>query len=150
MDPHTIGNDIYLPDRFFGENGALTQEGVELLSHEMAHVWQFQNAGAGYISEAVLSYKEDKDAAYDYQDALDNQTPFHDLTPDQQAEFAKIIGMSLDTVGTLDKIGLERAMTEELFPDAPPGTIVRTLSRDEITYIQNIHQQLLAGNASLD
>jgi hypothetical protein len=135
MDPHTVGNDIYLPDSSFGADGKLTQSGLELLSHEVAHSWQFQNGGAGYLSEAILSYVGDGDP-YDWMAALDQQLAFGDMTPDQQAEFARLIGIAiaLSPTGTLDLTSIE-------------AVIGRPLSAAEFTYIQDIQARLLAGDA---
>ncbi len=156
MDPHTVGNDIYLPEgNFVAEGtldsngvpipeGTLTEAGLELLSHETAHAWQFQNAGAGYLSTAIGTYVDDKGAAYDYESALTDLTPWEDLTPDQQAEFAMLIGMAqvVDGAGPITQRGIDKAIENERGNGTFPS-----LSTDQLTYINAIQQRLLAGDA---
>ena len=86
-----------MPEGNVEADGSLTPAGLELLSHEAAHTWQFQNGGARYLSDAILSYIDDRPAAYDWERALDEALPFDDMTPDQQAEFARLIGMAVGT-----------------------------------------------------
>ncbi|WP_157736128.1 hypothetical protein [Granulosicoccus antarcticus] len=158
MDPHTVGSDIYLPEAYFVAEGAvdsngtpipegtLTQAGLELLSHEAAHTWQFQNSGAGYLSEAIGSYIVDKDGAYDYISALDNLTPWEDMTPDQQAELAMLIGMAQadDGVGVVTLKGLKAAIDEDRGTGVPAYPV---LSVEQFDYVKAIQTRLLAGDA---
>ena len=135
MDPHAVTNDIYLPDSAFDANGNLVD--IELLSHELAHSWQFQNGGAGYLSEAIASYIGSGDP-YDWRAALDAGLDFDDMTPDQQAEFARVIGIAIDRDpaggGAFTRSEMER-------------TVGRSLSDDEWAYVQDIRARLLAGDA---
>jgi len=57
----------------------------------------------------------DPDGAYDYLGALDELTPWDSLTPDRQAEFAKLIGMAQDIApgGAVDRRTLGRAIKED-------------------------------------
>ena len=143
MDPHAVGNDIYLPEGYFEADGSLTEGGLELLSHEVAHSWQFQNGGAQYLSEAILSYIDDRPAAYDWERALDEALPFDDMTPDQQAEFARLIGMAiaLDPKGVLTVKRLEEVMQA----DARDPSL--TLDAADFSYIEGIRDRLAAGLA---
>lgn len=142
MDPHAITNDIYLPDENYNADGTLTPDGLELLSHEIGHVWQYQNDGANSISQAVGSYIDDRDAAYDYSATIDAGTEWEDLTPDQQAEFAMIIGMALaiEPAGlTIDSI--ERAIDRENGTEARPS-----LTLDQYDRIVSFHEKLKSGD----
>ena len=55
----------------------------ELLIHEMAHVWQHQNGGSDYMSEALWS--QEYGHGYDWQASVPG-TAWEDLEPEQQAE----------------------------------------------------------------
>ena len=147
MDPHAVGSDIYLPDYNFNADGTLTQAGLELLSHEAAHAWQFQNDGADYLSAALGSYVVDRPGAYDYGTELQNLTPWDELTPDHQAEFAMLIGMAqaTDGVGPITEDGINNAIAAERFRTG--DTVFPRLSPEQFAYMQSIQQRLLAGDA---
>jgi hypothetical protein len=72
--PFAHGNTIYM-------KGNTIDEG--LLVHEMAHVWQFQNGGTDYMSEALFSQQWGH--GYDWRASVPG-TPFAELEPEQQAE----------------------------------------------------------------
>jgi len=72
--PFTHGNTVYM------KNKTITDE---LLVHEMAHVWQHQNGGSDYMSEALWS--QEKGHGYDWKKSVPG-TPWEDLEPEQQAE----------------------------------------------------------------
>jgi hypothetical protein len=55
----------------------------ETLVHELAHVWQFQNGGSDYMTEALVSQEWGK--GYDWQASVPG-TPFAELEPEQQAQ----------------------------------------------------------------
>ena len=138
MDPHVVGNDIYLPDSAFGANDEVTN--LPLLAHEAGHVWQFQNAGAGYISDALISYVDDRDEAYNWEGALTELRSFDDMTPDQQVEFARLIGQAMAD---------ERAASgsNTLTRRALESVLGRSLTNAEFSYFQDIQARLLAGDA---
>ncbi len=69
------GNTVYMKDNVIDEH---------LLVHEMAHVWQFQNGGSDYMSEALIS--QEWGNGYDWQKSIP-ATPWNELEPEQQAEF---------------------------------------------------------------
>jgi len=141
MDAHTVGNDIYLPDGNFDSAGNLTPAGLRLLSHEAAHAWQFQNAGAGYLSGALISYANESlggDDPYDWGSALDEHLGFDSMTPDQQAEFARIIGIAVHHQS------YNGVLTTAILNDVTTG---RTFSNADLVYLQNIQQRLLSGGA---
>lgn len=68
------GNTVYMKDNVIDEH---------LLVHEMAHVWQFQNGGSDYMSEALTSQWWGN--GYDWEKSVPG-TPFEELEPEQQAE----------------------------------------------------------------
>lgn len=73
--PFTHGDTIYL------KGHAATPE---LLVHEVAHVWQHQNGGTDYMSEALWAQKFAD--AYDWRKGLDAGKSWRELDPEQQAE----------------------------------------------------------------
>ncbi|WP_216669123.1 hypothetical protein [Corallococcus exiguus] len=74
----THGNTIYIPP----DNLPLTPD---LLVHESAHVWQHQNGGTDYMSEALVA--QHIGDGYDFEKGLDAGKPWSELNPEQQAEF---------------------------------------------------------------
>jgi len=152
LDPHAIGNDIFIPEDYFNSDGSLTTEGpdsgLDLLAHEAGHVWQFQNDGASYIGDAAISYAQsqiehgDRNGAYDFTTAIEEMKPWHTMTPDEQAEIAMVIGEALETAGNgvLEKEHLEDAIDHHngYRPEIE-------LSNDQIEYLRTIHSTLLAG-----
>lgn len=88
LAPHTIGNTIYIPQRD-GQQRTVAQRN-NLLVHEAAHVWQYQNGGTDYISESLWHQavgaigSGNRDAAYEFEGAIRNGTTWADLNPEQQ------------------------------------------------------------------
>lgn len=72
--PFVLGNTVYMKGR---------EIDAHLLVHEMAHVWQFQNGGSDYMSEALISQKWGH--GYRWEDSVPG-TAWADLEPEQQAE----------------------------------------------------------------
>ena len=103
MDAHVVGNQIYMPRRFddgesiFTPENTLTSDGLRLLGHEAAHVWQFQQEGSGYITESLVRqlYDGDQDT-YSWYQAVRNGTPFVDMNVERQAEIAALIGVAVN------------------------------------------------------
>jgi len=77
--PFCHGNTIYMKD------STVTPE---LLAHEMMHVWQYQNGGSDYMSEALTSQWWGK--GYDWESSVPG-TAWEDLEPEQQAEFMEAV-----------------------------------------------------------
>jgi len=157
IDPHAVGNDIYIPDNKFKPDGSLTTTGPEsgrdLLAHEVAHVWQFQTGGASYIGDAVLSYAQsvveqgDRKGAYDFTTAIEEMKPWNEMTPDEQAEIAMVIGEAFEN--GRDDTG-NNALTEESLEKAidqhnGTGRAKIELSTEQITYLEAMHDILRAG-----
>ncbi|RYZ38979.1 MAG: DUF4157 domain-containing protein [Myxococcaceae bacterium] len=74
----THGDTIYIPP------GDLPMS-ADLLIHESAHVWQHQNGGTDYMSEAL--YAQNFGDAYDFEKALDEGKTWSQLDPEQQGQF---------------------------------------------------------------
>jgi hypothetical protein len=86
----TLGNTIYMKDRY-------AVVGPSLLVHEAVHVWQYQNVGARYTTDA-LGAQFFMDDAYDWQAELDRGlTRWWDFNKESQAEFMQDVWV----VGTL-------------------------------------------------
>ncbi len=71
--PFVHGNTIYMKD----------VRSLDVLTHEMVHVWQFQNGGPDYMSEALWSQQFGR--GYDWEPSVPH-TPWAQLEPEQQAE----------------------------------------------------------------
>jgi hypothetical protein len=74
----THGNTIYIPP----DNMPMSDE---LLVHETAHVWQHQNGGTDYMSEALFA--QHFGDAYEFDKGLDEGKTWSQLDPEQQGEF---------------------------------------------------------------
>jgi len=89
----TIGNTIYIPKSML----PLTQS---LLTHEMGHVWQFQNGGDDYMREALWGqYVGD---GYDFEKGIKEGKSFSELNPEQQADLMRELynsGFAADPAG---------------------------------------------------
>jgi hypothetical protein len=72
--PFCHGNTVYMKDKTITD---------ELLIHEMAHVWQHQNGGSDYMSEALWS--QEYGHGYKWKESVPG-TAWEDLEPEQQAE----------------------------------------------------------------
>ena len=81
----TIGNTIYIPS----DKLPLSQS---LLTHEMGHVWQFQNGGTDYMREAL--WAQALGDGYDYEKGITEGKSFAELNPEQQADLLRRLGDS--------------------------------------------------------
>ncbi|MEM6362836.1 MAG: DUF4157 domain-containing protein, partial [Planctomycetota bacterium] len=91
MLSHVVGNNIY-----FNQSIDMSKShDVHLLTHEVAHVWQSQQAGNDYIHDAVAAqvlFKRLGSDAYDtVNDFLDGKS-FREMNREQQAEIIADIG----------------------------------------------------------
>lgn len=78
----TLGDTIYVPpNNLDGQTGRV---GTNLLVHEMAHVWQHQNGGTDYMSEAL--WAQNFGDGYKFERGLLEGRAFRELNPEQQAE----------------------------------------------------------------
>jgi hypothetical protein len=89
----TIGNSLYMADdQFVKGSSNLTPGGMTTLIHELGHVWQYQNGGAGYIPSALGAQLEawvttgDRGSAYNWREAVQQHLDWKDWNAEQQAE----------------------------------------------------------------
>lgn len=89
----TTGNTINLQDEHFaGDTLDLSDSGQLVLAHEMGHVWQYQNGGLAYIPSSLIpqivaaTTGGDRNAAYNWRDAVRNHIDWADWNAEQQAE----------------------------------------------------------------
>lgn len=78
----TLGDTIYIPPNNLEQQTG--RVGTNLLVHEMAHVWQHQNGGTDYMSEAL--WAQNFGDGYKFEHGLLEGRAFHELNPEQQAE----------------------------------------------------------------
>ncbi len=96
--PKTLGNTMHLVSNWggaifkSGDDNLLTNKGMELMIHEMGHVWQYQNGGLAYIGDSLWSQLKgwisggSRNAAYDWRSAHDAGLAWNTWNPEQQAE----------------------------------------------------------------
>lgn len=92
LAPHTIGNTIYVPKGWLDPNSSnYAQQRNDLLAHETAHVWQYQNGGTDYIAESLWNQAAgalsggDRSAAYEFEQPIKDGKSWAELNPEQQA-----------------------------------------------------------------
>jgi hypothetical protein len=129
----TVGNDINLePDLFQDGSSELTSAGMEILIHEMAHVWQFQHQGWSYIREALwaqASAARSGEDAYDWERLANGHVPWERWNPEAQAEavedYNKLLRQAraggLDADG-FKKLNLLSAYTDKMAAGPVPAT----------------------------
>jgi hypothetical protein len=109
MAAHTVGNAIYMPEKYFDANGKLTAAGLDTLGHEVGHVWQNQNGGGDYIHNALFAQlwgaitDGSRDAAYDWREALRNGESFESMNDEERAKVMEDIGAALKNDGVITK-----------------------------------------------
>jgi hypothetical protein len=97
----THGNTIYIP-----KDSLPLKE--DLLVHEMGHVWQHQNGGSDYMSEALWAQKVGD--GYDWQKGVAEGKSWSELNPEQQAELlqdAQLNGFFANENGKFEKDGVD-------------------------------------------
>lgn len=132
LAPHTIGNTIYIPEGWLNPNDPNYQSNrSELLVHEAAHTWQYQNGGTDYIGESLWNQAigaltgGSRDAAYNYEQPVSQGKSWAELNPEQQAHL------------------LDEAYSRGLFdnPNAQfvtaDGTNITNYVRDAINQVRN-------------
>jgi|GEM_PF-4698644 len=98
-----VQNEIRFADKYFDGNGNFTiPAGINILTHEMTHIWQYQNRGIGYLSDSLGGQANDlllhggDDDSYQWQDdVLLGLKEFNDLGVEQQAELVEAIGRAM-------------------------------------------------------
>jgi hypothetical protein len=114
--PFAHGNTIYMKDNTITD---------ALLVHEMAHVWQHQNGGTDFMSEALMSQWWGN--GYDWEKSVPG-TKWAELEPEQQAKF------------------LEAAFESGFF-DGPGRTFVHN-GVDYTDYLKDALKQVRAGQGA--
>lgn len=94
-----VGNTVNFTS-FYGDDALfedtpeehLTDAGLDLLGHELMHVWQYQNGGWAYAGDALFKQAAgyystgSRNTAYDWQTAFDWELPWEQWGPEQQAQ----------------------------------------------------------------
>jgi hypothetical protein len=107
MTAHTVGNTVYMPKKYFDADGKLTGEGLATLGHEVGHAWQNQNGGGDYIHNALFAqmwggiFDGDRNAAYNWQEALRNGESFESMNDEERAKVMEDIGAALAKDGRI-------------------------------------------------
>jgi hypothetical protein len=133
LAPHTVGNTIYMP--YSDTEKRDPAEIRELLVHETAHVWQYQNGGTDYIGESLWNQAKssitggDRGGAYGYDNDVRNRTPWQDLNPEQQGSI------------------IEDAYSKGLFTN-PNARFNLTDGTDVTDYVRNAIEQMRAGRGA--
>ena len=119
----TRGNTIYMKDNPVGSPGWNST-----LVHETTHVWQNQNGGTDYISEAL--YAQTFGDGYDYQKGISQGKSWAMLNPEQQAKLVEVAytGGFFKTSYFVDEFGASRP--------------------DLAKYMQNVLPQLRTGQGA--
>lgn len=105
----TVGNAIHMPESCRGPSGELTtghEGGLELLAHEIGHVWQYQHSGLVYIPDALLAQLAGKMVghdAYEWQGLAKRKVPFEEWNPEAQAEMGAAYNIALHKLMALGK-----------------------------------------------
>jgi hypothetical protein len=93
---HTAANTINLADNWNGpvfqvDGTSLTENGLILLSHEITHVWQWQNGDYSYATGATMANLHailttgNRNNAYKWDDAHNQKIAWENWNPEQQA-----------------------------------------------------------------
>jgi hypothetical protein len=92
----TIGNSIYVRDGEYERpdtsDNSMEGDTNTVLTHEMGHVWQYQNGGMGYAVDALWNQARaalgggDRGGAYNWRDAQGKGVPWDQWNAEQQAE----------------------------------------------------------------
>jgi hypothetical protein len=121
----TIRNEISLPTSCFEPGtGDLNANGLDLLSHEMGHVWQYQHGGLGYIQDSLLHQiafgLEGRDP-YDWKRYAEGGVSFERWNPEAQAEMGHDYNKALRAVQDAIAAGRppELAMVNTLMMSLP-------------------------------
>lgn len=107
ISPQAVGNEIFLRKkwgtRLYYDDLSLSDEGLRLLGHEACHVWQFQNGGAKYIGDSLITQiciflgnriPVHLSHGYNILPPLRDNVGFENCNVEQQAVIAELIGLS--------------------------------------------------------
>jgi len=110
----TLGNRINLQaEHFAGRTPGLSDAGMLVLIHELAHVWQYQHAGPGYIVSSLAAQAwawattGTRRGAYDWRKSL--RVPWSRWNAEQQAQCVSDYNCALRAMiaGTADAMDAE-------------------------------------------
>ncbi len=104
ISPQAVANDIFMRQHWGSRtvypDGSLTGAGLRLLGHEAAHVWQYQNTGAGYIGDSLMTQLLDfigcllgirLSEGYDVRPVIEHKRSVDECNVEQQAVLAELI-----------------------------------------------------------
>lgn len=140
ISPQAVGNDVFMRE-LWGERTAypdktLTAAGMRLLGHEIAHVWQYQHTGAGYIGDSLMTQTLDVvgcklgirlSDGYDLQPVFKHAYSIDECNVEQQAVMAEMLCVTcnLDKCESPTRASFNRvsgfALNEEEFRSAKAG-----------------------------
>jgi hypothetical protein len=91
--PFTYCNTIYIPAGRLppAEHPDYEDALIDLLAHEVHHVWQYQNGGADYMSDSLVNQfaahlkTGTRNGAYDFERGINEGKTWAQLNPEQQA-----------------------------------------------------------------
>jgi hypothetical protein len=137
MAPHTVGNTIYIPKGWLPDPSSANyqQQRNELLVHETAHTWQYQNGGTDYIGSSIWNQLKgavsggSRDAAYEYDQPIKAGKSWTELNPEQQAHL------------------IENAYVQGLF-DNPNATFRLKDGTDATAYVRDAIEQMRNGKGA--
>jgi hypothetical protein len=136
LAPHTIGNTIYIPKGWLDSKDAnYKQNRNELLVHETAHTWQYQNGGTDYIGASLWNQAKgfisggDRGAAYDFESAIKAGKSWKELNPEQQAHL------------------IDQAYGERMFDD-PNARFVLKDGTDITDFTRKAIEEMLKGKGA--
>jgi hypothetical protein len=169
------GNTINFSSHYGGEplfedteTWQLNKAGLDLLGHEIIHVWQYQNGGWAYAGDALTKQAAgaystgSRNTAYDWQTALEWELPWEKWGPEQQAQAIDDWNLAKRKreVGSSYSSTSGKELVEKLQPYVDkarkgqgatefsvPGTIVCCLVASGIGYLVKKHPGLQAGLA---
>jgi hypothetical protein len=139
MDPHTVGNTVYLPSKLFDPNGNLTPVGLETLGHEVGHVWQNQNGGGDYIHNALFAQwwgsltQGAIAAAYNWRQALSNGESFESMNDEERAAVMEAIGAALKNDGQIT---------------AADGGAIKPYTPAEVAFLRDVAEEIQSGEGA--
>lgn len=96
--PKALGNAVHLKSswgHFDGDGLTLSPKGTACLVHELVHVWQYQNAGVGYIAgslwaqQLAVLVEGSRGGAYRWRRAHAGGRPWARWNPEQQAQLVE-------------------------------------------------------------
>ena len=140
-----VGNTIALTDDQLTADGAtLSHRGMQTLIHELAHVWQYQHQGWGYVpgslwAQLVATVQTgSRNAAYDWRRLEDRGIPWRRWNPEAQAQAVEdfyearrhlLVGGDLWHRQTLHRQTLHRQTLERTRPHVERMRSPRVASR---------------------